>query len=111
MGIVNQTVQDAIGDSGIPDLLVPARDRQLGSKDGGASLVAVLTGRTWAQGGAGYWLDRECMAAVGSSPFLPPAHNMEDCMVGSTLALLGIYPEHDERYQTGYTGQSAASPV
>jgi hypothetical protein len=29
---------------------------------------------------------------------------MEDCMVGSTLALLGIYPEHDERYQTGYTG-------
>ena len=24
-------------------------------------------------------------------------------MVGATLGLLGIYPEHDERYQTGYT--------
>ena len=43
VGVVNQTVQDAIGEGGIADLLVPARDRQLGSEYGGASLVAVLT--------------------------------------------------------------------
>jgi hypothetical protein len=36
---VNQTVLDTIGDGGIADLLVPARDRQLGSKDGGTGLV------------------------------------------------------------------------
>src|ERR1019366_3076105 len=42
VGVVNQTVQDAIGDSGIADLLVPARDRQLGSKDGGTGLVAIF---------------------------------------------------------------------
>jgi len=38
---VDQTVQDAIGNCGIPDVLVPARDRQLGSEAGGASLVAI----------------------------------------------------------------------
>ncbi len=43
MGIVHQAVQDAVGDGGIADLLVPARDRQLGCQDGGESLVAVLT--------------------------------------------------------------------
>jgi hypothetical protein len=43
VGVVNQTVEDAIGNGGIADLLVSARDRQLGSEDGGASLVAVLT--------------------------------------------------------------------
>jgi hypothetical protein len=42
VGVVNQTVQDAIGDGGIADLLVPARDRQLGSKDGGTGLVAIF---------------------------------------------------------------------
>src|ERR1035441_3254785 len=42
VGVVNQTVQDAIGDGGIADLLVPARDRQLGSKDGGTSLIAIF---------------------------------------------------------------------
>ena len=42
MGIVDQTVQDAVRDGGIPDLLVPARDRQLGSKDGGTGLVAIF---------------------------------------------------------------------
>src|SRR5579864_1761130 len=42
MGVVHQAVQDAIGDSGIADLLVPARDRQLGSKDGGTGLVAIF---------------------------------------------------------------------
>ena len=67
-------------------------------------LVGWTSGRTWAQGGAGYWLDRECMAAVAASRLLPPEHSQEDCMVGATLAMLGIYPEHDERYQTGYTG-------
>ena len=42
VGVVNQTVEDAIGDGGIPDLLVPARDRELGSKDGGTGLVAIF---------------------------------------------------------------------
>ena len=42
MGIVHQAVEDAVGDGGIADLLVPARNRQLGSEDGGASLVAIL---------------------------------------------------------------------
>src|SRR6266478_1967749 len=42
VGIVHQTIQDAVGDGGIADLLVPARYRQLGCQDGGASLVAVL---------------------------------------------------------------------
>src|ERR1019366_1065966 len=42
VGILNQTVQDAIGDGGIADLLVPARDRQLGSKDGGTGLIAII---------------------------------------------------------------------
>src|SRR5208337_611491 len=43
VGIVNQAVEDAVSDGGIADLLVPARDRQLGSENGGTSLVAILT--------------------------------------------------------------------
>jgi hypothetical protein len=35
MSVVHQTVEDAVSDGGIADLLVPARDWQLGSKDGG----------------------------------------------------------------------------
>ena len=42
MGVVDQTVEDAVGDGGIADLLVPARDRQLRSEDGRANLVAIL---------------------------------------------------------------------
>src|ERR1035437_7312843 len=42
MSVVHQTVEDAVGDSGILDQLVPTRHRQLGSEDGGASLVAIL---------------------------------------------------------------------
>ena len=42
MSVVHQTVEDAVGDGGIADLLVPARDRQLGSKDGGTGLVAIF---------------------------------------------------------------------
>ena len=42
MGVVHEAIEDAIGDGGIADLLVPARNRQLGSEDGGAGLVAVL---------------------------------------------------------------------
>ena len=42
MGVVDQPVEDAVGDGGISDLLVPARDWQLGSENGGASLVAIL---------------------------------------------------------------------
>jgi hypothetical protein len=43
MGVVDQAVQDAIGGGGIADLLVPTRDRQLGSEDRRASLIAILT--------------------------------------------------------------------
>jgi len=43
MSVVNETVEDAVSDGGIADLLMPARDRQLGSEDGGTSLVAILT--------------------------------------------------------------------
>jgi hypothetical protein len=39
---MNQAVEDTVGDGGVADLLVPARDRQLRSEDGGASLVAIL---------------------------------------------------------------------
>src|SRR5450755_141010 len=42
MSVVNETVEDAVSDGGIADLLVPARDWQLGSEDGGTSLVAIL---------------------------------------------------------------------
>ena len=42
MGIVHQAIEDAVGDGRIADLLVPARDRELGSEDGGASLIAIL---------------------------------------------------------------------
>src|SRR5579863_3305129 len=40
MSVVNETVEDAVSDGGIADLFAPARDRQLGSEDGGTSLVA-----------------------------------------------------------------------
>jgi hypothetical protein len=42
MSVVHQTVEDAVSDGGIADLLVPARDWQLGSKDGGTSLVTIF---------------------------------------------------------------------
>ena len=42
MGIVDQTIEDAVGDGGIADLLVPARDGELGSENSGASLVTIL---------------------------------------------------------------------
>ncbi len=42
MSVVNETVEDAVSDGGIADLLVPARDRQLGSEDGGTILVAIF---------------------------------------------------------------------
>jgi hypothetical protein len=60
------------------------------------------TGRTWAQGGAGYWLNRECMELVANSCYKPPQHPAEDVMVGGTLKAVHIYPVHDERYRTGY---------
>src|ERR1035437_1333930 len=42
MSVVNETVEDAVGDGGIANLLVPARDWQLGSEDGGTSLVTIF---------------------------------------------------------------------
>jgi len=42
MRVVNQSVQDAVSQRGIADLLVPARDRQLRGEDRRTHLVAVL---------------------------------------------------------------------
>ena len=42
MSVVNQPVEDAVGQRRIADLFVPARDRQLRSEDRRAHLVAVL---------------------------------------------------------------------
>jgi hypothetical protein len=42
MSVVNQAIEDAVGGGGIADLFVPARDRQLGSEDGRARLIAIL---------------------------------------------------------------------
>jgi len=39
---VNEPVEDTIGQRGIADLLVPARDRQLRSENGRAHLVAIF---------------------------------------------------------------------
>jgi hypothetical protein len=39
---VNEPVEDAVGQRGIADLFVPARDRQLRNQDRGANLVAIL---------------------------------------------------------------------
>ena len=42
MGVVDQSVEDAISQRRFADLLVPAGDWQLRSEDGRAHLVAVL---------------------------------------------------------------------
>ena len=42
VGVVNEPVEDAVGQRGIAYLFVPARYRQLRGKDRGAHLVAVL---------------------------------------------------------------------
>ncbi len=42
MSVVNETVEAAVSDSGIADLLVPARDRQLGSEMVERVLVAIF---------------------------------------------------------------------
>ena len=43
MGVLDQTVEDAIGQRRISDLLVPARYRPLRSQDRGTHLIAVFT--------------------------------------------------------------------
>jgi hypothetical protein len=42
VGVVHQSVEDAVGQRGIADLFVPARDRQLRRQDRGTHLVAIL---------------------------------------------------------------------
>jgi hypothetical protein len=42
MGVVHEPVEDAVGQCGIGDLLVPARDRQLRGQDRGADLVTIF---------------------------------------------------------------------
>src|SRR5436190_9275020 len=41
-GVVDQSVENAIGDCRIADLLVPVSDGHLGSKDDGSPLIAVI---------------------------------------------------------------------
>jgi hypothetical protein len=43
VSIVNEPIQDAVGDSGITDLIVPLSDRHLAGEDRGACRVAVVT--------------------------------------------------------------------
>jgi len=47
MGVVHEAVEDAVGQSGIADLLVPPRDRQLRGQDRRAHLDC------WGQSGLG----------------------------------------------------------
>jgi hypothetical protein len=42
MGVVNQAIEDGIGNGRIGDDLVPVLDRQLAGDDGGAAIVSVI---------------------------------------------------------------------
>jgi hypothetical protein len=42
VGVVDEAVEDGIGDSGLAERAVPVADRELAGDDGGAELVAVL---------------------------------------------------------------------
>jgi hypothetical protein len=48
------------------------------------------THRTWAQGGAGYWLDRTALMFVAAYEH-PERHRSEDRMAGEILAEHGLY--------------------
>jgi hypothetical protein len=50
----------------------------------------------WAQGGAGYWIDRECSLLLAKHMF--DRDQCEDAAVGRTLYSFGIHPVHDARY-------------
>jgi Galactosyltransferase len=51
----------------------------------------------YAQGGAGYWVNRHCMGILAEH--LLVNEYCEDVAAGKTLALHGIQPVHDARYQ------------
>ena len=42
MSVVHETVEDAVGDGGVADLLVPLGHGELRGQDGGAGLIAFL---------------------------------------------------------------------
>ena len=42
VGVVDQAIEDGVGDGGIADDLVPVLDRQLAGHDGGAAAVPIL---------------------------------------------------------------------
>ena len=42
VGVVHQPIEDAVGGSGIADLLVPAGHRKLGGENRGTDLIAIL---------------------------------------------------------------------
>ena len=42
MGVMNESIEDGIGDGGIADVLMPVFDRKLTAENGGAGAVAVF---------------------------------------------------------------------
>ncbi len=50
----------------------------------------------WAQGGAGYWVDKNCVSLLAK--YMIEKEHCEDIAAGMTLASFGIKPIHDERY-------------
>jgi hypothetical protein len=90
-----------------PDLLLAsnfATDNYSGFIDGRwGSFVQTTTGCSqeiiyaYAQGGAGYWLSRRAVGIVAEHMLVN--EYCEDLAVGKTLAMHGISPVHDTRYQ------------
>jgi len=57
----------------------------------------------WAQGGAGYWLSRKSMEIIAEHGL--HLVRAEDFAVGQLLAVHGIHPHHDVRYNPAATEQ------
>lgn len=58
-------------------------------------------GRTYNQGGSGYWLSRRAMTVLVEDTTPTPETVWEDLHVGTVLGRHGITPHHDERYLVG----------
>jgi hypothetical protein len=58
-------------------------------------------GRTYAQGGSGYWLSRKAMEVLTADTTPTPETIWEDLHVGTVLERHGILPHHDARYLVG----------
>ncbi|KQB14356.1 hypothetical protein AP073_15250 [Rhodobacter capsulatus] len=61
MGIVDETIQDGVGEGGISASLVPVIDGELACDDGGAAAMAILeAGRLEGGAGAALFVQRAC---------------------------------------------------